>query len=79
MVYYSMKFNKGDRVAHRDNPLHWRGEVTEVKLNGRIKVMLTSNNIEVEIGPFVPLRLDVFTDREIEEMLAEDNANNAFG
>ena len=74
-----MKFNKGDKVAHRLNPLRWRGEVTEVKLNGRIKVMLTSNNIEVEIGPFVPLRLDVFTDREIEEMLAEDNANNAFG
>ena len=59
MLYYSMKFNKGDKVAHRDNPLHWRGEVTEVKLNGRIKVMLI-NGIEVEVGPYVPLKLDVF-------------------
>ena len=54
-----MKFNKGDKVAHRDNPLRWRGEVTEVKLNGRIKVMLI-NGIEVEVGPHVPLKLDVF-------------------
>ena len=65
MVYYSLKFNKGDKVAHKLNPLHWRGEVTEVKLNGRIKVMLTTG-VEVEVGPYVPLKLDVFTDEEIE-------------
>ena len=64
MVYYSMKFNKGDKVVHRDNPLHWRGEVTEVKLNGRIKVMLI-NGIEVEVGPFVGfLKLDMLADCE---------------
>lgn len=56
-----MTFNKGDKVAHRDNPMQWRGEVTEVKLNGRIKVMLITG-IEVEVGPFVPLKLDVFAD-----------------
>lgn len=56
-----MTFNKGDKVAHRDNPIHWRGEVTEVKLNGRIKVMLI-NGTEVEVGPYVPLKLDVFAD-----------------
>ena len=61
MLYYSMTFNKGDKVAHRDNPIHWRGEVTEVKLNGRIKGMLI-NGTEVEGGPYVPLKLDVFAD-----------------
>lgn len=65
-----MRFNKGDKVAHRLNPLRWRGEVTEVKLNGRIKVMLTTG-IEVEVGPFVPLKLDVFTDEEIKVILNE--------
>ena len=70
MVYYSMRFNKGDKVAHRLNPLRWRGEVTEVKLNGRIKVMLT-NGTEVEVGPFVPLKLDAFSDEEAEKMLRE--------
>ncbi len=53
----SMKFKKGDKVAHKLNPLYWKGEVTEVKLNGRMKVMLVSG-IEVEVGPFVPLKLD---------------------
>ena len=66
-----MKFNKGDKVAHKLNPLHWRGEVTEVKLNGRIKVMLTTD-VEVEVGPFVPLKLDPFTDEEIEIILDEN-------
>tara|TARA_Y100001951_G_C11249577_1_gene245495 strand:+ start:190 stop:396 length:207 start_codon:yes stop_codon:yes gene_type:complete len=65
-----MRFDKGDKVAHRLNPLRWRGEVTEVKLNGRIKVMLTTG-IEVEVGPFVPLKLDVFTDEEIKIILNE--------
>ena len=65
-----MTFNKGDKVAHRDNPLHWRGEVTMVKLNGRIRVML-AHGIEVEVGPFVPLKLDVFTNEEVEIMLQE--------
>jgi len=65
-----MRFNKGDKVAHRLNPLRWRGEVTEVKLNGRIKVMLTTG-IEVEVGPFVPLKLDVFTYEEIKVILNE--------
>ena len=68
MVYYSMMINKGDRVVHKLNPLRWRGEVTEVKLNGRIKVMLT-NGTEVEVGPFVPLKLDVFTNEEVEIMI----------
>ena len=63
-----MKFNKGDKVAHKLNPLHWRGEVTQVKLNGRIKVMLTTG-FEVEVGPFVPLKLDVFNDKEIEILI----------
>jgi len=70
VLYYSMTFNKGDKVAHKINPLRWRGEVTEVKLNGRIKVMLTTG-IEVEVGPFVPLKLDVFSNEEVEIMLQE--------
>ena len=74
MVYYSMKFNKGDKVAHKLNPLRWRGEVTEVKLDGRIKVMLTTG-VEVEVGPFVPLKLDCFTDEEIELMLVENGSH----
>ena len=68
-----MRFDIGDKVAHKLNPLHWRGEVTEVKLNGRIKVMLTTG-IEVEVGPFVPLKLDVFTDQEIKVILNEKTA-----
>ena len=63
-----MRFNKGDKVAHKLNPLRWRGEVTQVKLNGRMKVMLTTG-IEVEVGPFVPLKLDVFTDEEVEILI----------
>jgi len=69
-----MKFNKGDKVAHKLNPLHWRGEVTEVKLNGRIKVMLATG-VEVEVGPFVPLKLDHFTNEEIEIILEENYAS----
>ena len=68
-----MKFNKGAKVAHRLNPLRWRGEVTEVKLNGRIKVMLT-NDVEVEV-PSSCLRLDVFTNEEVEIMLEENYAS----
>ena len=68
-----MKFNKGDKVAHKLNPLHWRGEVTEVKLNGRIKVMLTSD-IEVKV-PSSCLKLDHFTNEEIEIILEENYAN----
>ena len=70
MVYYSMKFKKGDKVAHKLNPLRWRGEVTEVKLNGRIKVMLATG-VEVEVLGWTPLKLDVFTDEEVEAMLEE--------
>ena len=73
VVYYSMKFNKGDKIAHKLNPLRWRGEVTEVKLNGRIKVMLT-NDVEVEV-PSSCLRLDVFTNEEVEIMLEENYAS----
>ena len=74
MVYYSMKFNKGDKVAHRLNPLRWRGEVTMVHFGGqRIKVMLT-NGVEVEV-PSSCLKLDVFTDKEIEIMLEENYAS----
>ena len=68
-----MKFNKGDEVAHKLNPLLWRGEVTEVKLNGRIKVMLTSV-IEVKV-PSSCLKLDHFTNEEIEIILEENYAN----
>jgi len=71
-----MKFNKGDKVAHRLNPLRWRGEVTEVKLNGRIRVMLGCHphDIEVEV-PSSCLRLDVFTNEEVEIMLEENYAS----
>ena len=71
VLHYSMKFNKGDRVAHKLNPLRWRGEVTEVKLNGRIKVMLATG-VEVEVLGWTPLKLDVFTDEEV-EMILEEN------
>ena len=71
VLHYSMRLNKGDKVAHRDNPLRWRGEVTMVKLNGRIKVML-ADGVEVEVGPFVPLKLDPFTNEEV-EMILEEN------
>ena len=57
----------------RDHPLRWRGEVTEAKFNGRIKVMLT-NDVEVEV-PSSCLRLDVFTSEEVEIMLEENYAS----
>jgi|ETN01SMinimDraft_1059929.scaffolds.fasta_scaffold851193_1 hypothetical protein len=63
-----MTFNKGDRVSHSYNPLGWRGVVTEVKLDGCMKVMLTTG-IEVEVNRFVPLQFDVFTDDEIKEFI----------
>ena len=68
-----MKFNKGDKVAHKLNPLRWRGEVTKVKLDGRIEVMLTSD-IEVKV-PSSCLKLDHFTNEEIEIILEENYAN----
>ena len=68
-----MKFNKGDKIAHKLNPLRWRGEVTEVKLNGRIKVMLTSDT-EVEV-PSSCLKLDPFTNEEVEIILEENYAS----
>ena len=76
MVYYSMKFDKGDKVAHRLNPLHWRGEVVEVKLNGRVRVEIGChpNDIVVEV-PSSCLKLDVFTDKEIKIMLEENYAS----
>ena len=74
MVYYSMKFNKGDKIAHKLNPLRWRGEVTMVHLGEqRVKVMLT-NDVEVEV-PSSCSRLDVFTNEEVEIMLEENYAS----
>jgi hypothetical protein len=62
--------NNGDRVVHKLNPLRWRGEVIEVKSNGRIKVRMHHSGIEVYL-PSSCVKLDYFTDEEVEEMLRE--------
>ena len=60
-----MRFNKGDRVAHKRNPLNWRGVITWVKPSGTsVKVMLASG-VEVEVPPRL-LQIDFFTDEEVE-------------
>ena len=59
-----MTFNNGARVAHKLNPLNWRGVITWVQVGGkRVKVRLTSGT-EVEV-PASVLKMDCFTDEEV--------------
>ena len=65
-----MKFNKGDRVAHKRNPLNWRGVITWVEVGGsRVRVMLTAGT-EVEVPPSI-LKHDPFTAEEVVESLSQ--------